>query len=133
MGEDLMEVDADTELVCLGDMNGRLSRLEPDIKSDENGKMVENWVRNKDMNLLNETEECEGVYTFTSPNGHSAIDHILTNDTMTRKYQGNFIDEQRSLLNISDHNLVRAWFKLNPGPYQVMITDVQKTSLLINE
>merc|ERR1711874_652712 len=48
--EDLMEVDADTELVCLGDMNGRLSRLEPDIKSDENGKMVENWVRNKDMN-----------------------------------------------------------------------------------
>merc|ERR1711874_878430 len=113
--EDLMEVDADTELVCLGDMNGRLSRLEPDIKSDVNGKMVENWVRSKDMNLLNETEECEGVYTFTSPNGQSAIDHILTNDTMTRKYLGMFIDEQRSLLNISDHNLVRAWFKLNPG------------------
>merc|ERR1711874_564161 len=43
--EKLMEVDADTELVCLGDMNGRLKRLEPSIKSDENGKMVEGWVR----------------------------------------------------------------------------------------
>merc|ERR1711874_895030 len=108
--ESLMEVEADTELVCLGDMNGRLKRLEPKIKSDENGKMIESWIINKDLNLLNETEECRGVYTFTSP-----IDHILTNDTMAKKYLGMFIDEQRSLLNISDHNLVRAWFKLNPG------------------
>merc|ERR1711874_530906 len=38
-----------------------------------------------------------------------------TNDTMAKKYLGMFIDEQKSLLNISDHNLVRAWFKLNPG------------------
>merc|ERR1711874_140924 len=97
--ESLMEVEADTELVCLGDMNGRLKRLEPKIKSDENGKMIESWITNKDLNLLNETEECRGVYTFTSAN-----DHILTNDTMAKKYLGMFIDEQRSLLNISDHN-----------------------------
>merc|ERR1711895_372350 len=113
--EKLMEVEDDTELVCLGDMNGRLRRLEPNIKNDENGKMIESWMTNKDMHLLNDTEECTGVYTFESLNGHSAIDHILTNDTMAEKYLGMFIDEQKSLLNISDHNLVRAWFKLNPG------------------
>merc|ERR1711874_87687 len=94
--ERLMEVEADTELVCLGDMNGRLRRLEPNIKNDENGKMIESWMTNKDMHLLNDTEECTGVYTFES-------------------LIGMFIDEQKSLLNISDHNLVRAWFKLNPG------------------
>jgi len=67
------------------------------------------------MHLLNYTEECIGTYTFESPNGHSAIDHILTNDTLVGKYLGMYIDEERSLLNISDHNLVRAWFRINPG------------------
>ena len=62
--ESLMDVEADTELVCLGDMNGRLKRLEPKIKSDENGKMIESWIINKDLNLLNETEECRG-YTHS--------------------------------------------------------------------
>merc|ERR1711874_232808 len=95
--------------------NGRLRRLEPNIKNGENGKMIENWMTNKDMHLLNDTEECTGVYTFESLNGHSAIDHILTNDTMAEKYLGMFIDEESSLLNISHHNLVRAWFKINPG------------------
>merc|ERR1711913_185993 len=80
-----------------------------------NGKMIESWMIKKDMHLLNYTEKCTGTYTFESPNGHSAIDHILTNDTMAGKYLGMFIDEERSLLNISDHNLVRAWFKINPG------------------
>merc|ERR1711895_56589 len=99
----------------LGDMNGRLKKLEPNIKNDENGKMIESWMVKKDMHLLNYTDECIGIYTFETPNGHSAIDHILTNDTMAEKYLGMFIDEERSLLNISDHNLVRAWFKINPG------------------
>ena len=39
--EKLMEVEQDTELICLGDMNGRLTKLEPNIKTDENGKMIE--------------------------------------------------------------------------------------------
>merc|ERR1711874_17947 len=117
--ENLMEVEQDTELICLGDMKGRLTKLEPDIKTDANGKMVESWMVQKDMHLLNYTEECVGTYTFESPNGHSAIDHILTNDTLIGKYLGMYIDEERSLLNISDHNLVRAWFKINPGHKKV--------------
>ena len=51
--ENLMEVEQDTELICLGDMNGRLTKLEPDIKTDANGKMVESWMVQKDMHLLN--------------------------------------------------------------------------------
>merc|ERR1711888_56695 len=38
--ENLMEVDPDTSLICLGDMNGRLVELEPGIKSDANGEMI---------------------------------------------------------------------------------------------
>ena len=39
--EKLMEVDPDTALVVLGDFNGRLSKLEPTIKTDANGRMIE--------------------------------------------------------------------------------------------
>merc|ERR1712121_507951 len=42
--ESLLEVDPDTFLMVLGDMNERLVELEPNIKSDANGEMVKSWV-----------------------------------------------------------------------------------------
>ena len=113
--EALMEVDPETNLICLGDMNGRLSKLEPLIKTDANGRMVEKWSYALGMHHLNCSEQCTGLYTFDSLNGRSAIDHVLVNSTLHTKYIGMFINETRDLLNISDHNLIRTWFKLNPG------------------
>ena len=46
----------------------------------------------------------------------SAIDHILVNDRLVEDFKGMFIDEEKELLNISDHCLVRAWFKVGPQP-----------------
>merc|ERR1711874_512212 len=37
--EKLLEVDTDTTLICLGDFNSRLTKLEPSIITDANGKM----------------------------------------------------------------------------------------------
>ena len=42
--EKLLEVEPDTSLVCLGDFNGRLTKLEPHIITDTNGKMLEKWT-----------------------------------------------------------------------------------------
>merc|ERR1711874_641607 len=112
--ENLMEVDQETDLVCLGDMNGRLTKLEPDIKTDANGKMIERWTDLLNMHHLNYTEECVGTYTFESPNGHSTIDHVLVNNSLQGKYKGMYINEGRDMLNISDNNLVRTWFRINP-------------------
>ena len=36
--EKLMEVEPDVALICLGDINGRLTKLEPQIDTDYNGK-----------------------------------------------------------------------------------------------
>merc|ERR1711874_410064 len=94
--------------------NGRLTKLEPDIKTDANGRIIEKWTDQMDMHHLNYTEECVGTYTFESPNGRSAIDHVLVNNTLQEKYIGMYINEDRTMLNISDHNLVRTWFKINP-------------------
>ena len=61
--ERLMQVEEKTHLVCLGHMNGRLSTLEPNIKTDQNGLMLESWVNDLGMVHLNKSELCEGVYT----------------------------------------------------------------------
>ena len=110
--ENLMEIEPGTNLICLGDFNGRLSRLEPEIITDTNGKMLENWTTNLDLNHLNITDQCSGTFTFCSKNGKSAIDHVLVNGMLLENYLGMHIDEDRVMLNISDHSLVRVWFRI---------------------
>ena len=96
----------------MGDFNGRLAKIEPNILTDTNGQMVENWWIDLDLHHLNIHEKYEGKYTFTSLNGKSAIDHVLINNNMMEDFIGMYIDEDRLMLNISDHNLVRVWFTM---------------------
>ena len=110
--EKLLEVEIDTSLIVLGDFNGRLSKLEPTIKSDANGNMIDKWTQKYDIYHLNTLDSCYGTYTFQSLNGKSAIDHVLTNKTLLNKHIGMVIDEEKAMLNISDHNLVRVWFQI---------------------
>merc|ERR1711913_100017 len=51
-------------------------------------------------------------------NGKSAIDHVLTNKTLLNKLIGMYIDEEKAMLNISDHNLVRVWFQLGNNNFR---------------
>ena len=111
--EKFMEVDPDVALVCLGDMNGRLKSLEPHVDTDSNGKMVEEWTEKFNLHHLNLSEKCTGVYTFHNNVGKkSAIDHVLVNGKMMEGFKGMQIDENKELLDISDHCLVRPWFNV---------------------
>ena len=101
-------MDPDVSLIFLGDLNGRLSKLEPNIRTDTNGNMIEEWIIKHNLNHLNQSEECVGTYTFSTKNGKSAIDHMLVNDTMFTGFKGMHIDEERMFLEFSDHCLVRA-------------------------
>merc|ERR1711888_129274 len=57
--------------------------------------------------------KCRGKYTFgKTDRGRSAIDHILVNGKMEEKFKGMDIDEEGIIIDMSDHNLVRAWFDL---------------------
>ena len=105
-------MDPGTKLICLGDFNGRLTKIEPNIATDANGKMLEDWVIKYDLNHLNTTDKCSGKYTFHSLNGRSAIDHVLINNNLLDNFVGMHIDEDRTMLSISDHSLVRVWFRL---------------------
>ena len=77
--------------------------------------MIENWISQYNLNHLNQTEECIGTFTFSTSKGKSAIDHILVNNKLYTGYKGMHVNEDRTLLDISDHCLVRAWFKIGLG------------------
>ena len=106
--EKYFEVDPDVALICLGDMNGRLKTIEPLIETDSNGQMIIDWTKKTNLHHLNLSDKCNGRYTFHSKNGKSAIDHILVNDIMMQYFRGMNIDENKELLDISDHCLVRS-------------------------
>ena len=67
--EKLMNVEPKTAMLCLGDINGRLTKLEPQIMTEYNGDMIEKWMTNMNRHHLNQTEECIGTYTFNSSIG----------------------------------------------------------------
>merc|ERR1712050_520775 len=73
----------------------------------------------RDLIHLNAMESCIGRYTFKSQNGKSAIDHVLVNEIMASRHISMWIDEDKTMLNISDHNLVRIWFKLGNENHNV--------------
>ena len=77
-----------------------------------NGAMIEKWIIDHDLNHLNQSEDCRGVYTFNTKKGKSAIDHMIVNDKLYSGFKGMRIDEEKALTNLSDHCLVRAWFKI---------------------
>ena len=48
--EKLIEVEPEVSLICLGDFNGRIKTLEPNIETDENGDMIEEWMSKFNLN-----------------------------------------------------------------------------------
>ena len=82
--------------------------------------MIKSWTDKGDLYHLNAMDTCIGKYTFESQNGRSAIDHMLTNEYMVGKHISMWIDEDKTMLNISDHNLVRAWFKMRNENYSAI-------------
>ena len=95
-------------LMILGDLNGRLSSLEPRIRTDHNGKMIEKWVQEYSLTHMNAEDRCVGLYTFGKiGEARSAIDHILVNQELYSRCGGMKIDETGEEVGFSDHNVAK--------------------------
>ena len=110
--EKRMEVKDDEGLIILGDFNGHIRGLGPH-ETDFNGKMILEWMSNYSLILLNMDEKCQGVTTWSRDykNQHSAVDFVLVNNNIYKKFCNMKIDEKKDVLDISDHHLVT--FSLN--------------------
>ena len=92
--------------MILGDFNGHLQMLEENRRDDRNGIMIQKWMENYNLVLLNADEKCEGIYTRSRGGSKSAIDMVLMNEDMYNWCEKMEIDEKKEVINISDHCLI---------------------------
>ena len=97
-------------LMVIGDFNGHLEELDG-RKDDKNGKMVKEWINEFDLMLMNGDEKCEGTFTREQGNLKTAIDMVMVNRALYDKCKGMKIDEEKDVIDISDHNLISIEFK----------------------
>ena len=103
--EKAMEENTSEGLMVLGDFNAHLKRLDG-RRTDENGKMVLEWIDKLNLILLNGDEKCKGTYTRVEGNTKTAIDMVMVNKKMYEACEEMIIDEDKEEIKFSDHNLV---------------------------
>ena len=96
-------------LLILGDFNGHLEKLDG-RKEDIKGRTALDWPTNFDLVLMNSDKKCEGTITREKENKKTAIDMVLMNRKLYEKFKSMKIDEDRDILDISDHNLISIEF-----------------------
>ena len=79
--ENKIENNKKEGLMILGDFNAHLEILDG-RKEDENGKMINKWLNNYDLVLMNGDIKCKGTYTRTLGKQKTAIDMVIMNSTM---------------------------------------------------
>ena len=92
--------------MILGDFNGHMNMIEKDRRTDTNGKMILEWMEEFDLNLMNITNKCEGVYTRIEGDQKSAIDYIMVNKKIYDMCTKMVIDEQKLITASSDHTVI---------------------------
>ena len=92
--------------MVLGDFNAHTKNLEPDKKENVNGQIVNKWIDELDLMILNADEKCYGKWTRTRNNQQSGIDLVLVNRKMYEICKKMEIDEGKEIISFSDHNLI---------------------------
>ena len=103
--------DAEEALIILGDFNGHTGFLGHQ-KLDNNGQFIIELMDNHSLILLNNDTNCKGLYTWSRKDQKSIIDYILVNKTMYDRFLDMNIDENKEILDISDHHLMTAKFRI---------------------
>ena len=101
-------------LIVLGDFNAHLERLDG-RKTDENGRMVQDWMDTYGLILLNGDEKCTGTYTWMRGDSKTAIDMVMVNRKLYGACEEMIIDENKEEFPFSDHNMVTVNIGLRGG------------------
>ena len=97
--------------IVLGDFNGHVG-FKGKQRLNENGKMILQWMEKFNLIMLNDDPNCIGEYTWNRRDQKSVVDFALVNSSFYDKYSSMFIDEDKSIYDLSDHNLIRINLKV---------------------
>lgn len=100
--------------ITCGDFNAHLGYL-GDQDENENGRLVNLFIEESGLILMNIDEKCTGTYTWERGEWKSAIDLVLTNERVYGKFKKMMIDERREVLDISDHCMIIVDMEMENG------------------
>ena len=109
--ETIIENNKMEGLMVMGDFNGHIKEIDG-RNEDENGKMIINWIEKYKLKLLNLDEKCEGKYTRVRGEQKTTIDYILVNENIYERFEGMHIDEEKEIIEGSDHTLISVKLKI---------------------
>lgn len=107
----ILHTNENEPIILLGDFNGHVGFLGPQ-EINKNGEKVIQWITDPNLMLLNADPQCSGEITWESRGLKSSIDFILVNQHMYRKFCNMKIDEEKTIYDLSDHNLLSAYFNI---------------------
>ena len=93
------------EIMIIGDFNAHLGYLGPQ-KANQNGKLVNDFIENNSLVLLNCDPRCSGLITWEQRGQKSAIDFVIINELVSQRILQMTIDEEWNFLKLSDHNAI---------------------------
>ena len=99
-------------LIIAGDFNGHLHVLD-EKEDDTNGLMINKWSEEYDLHILNLDQRCKGTYTRIRNDQKTTVDYILVNKKIFDMVEEIEIDEDRQIMDGSDHVVMHT--KINMG------------------
>ena len=110
--ENIIERENHASLMVLGDFNGHVGFI-GEQSLNYNGQFILDLMQNYDLLMLNADPNCTGQPTWSRNTQRSTIDYILLNEMMYRSYANVDIDENKEVIDFSDHHLLHATFQVN--------------------
>ena len=120
------------EIVLLGDFNGHVGYLGKHT-TNKNGDRVLQLMERHNMILLNDDPDCKGLITWQQGEKESVIDFCLMNEKMYKRYIRMNIDDQREIINTSDHNLMTITIRITRKSNTGRIKEEQKEVMRMSE
>ncbi|KAH8034793.1 hypothetical protein HPB51_002207 [Rhipicephalus microplus] len=106
--EDARRLQADNELIVIGDFNGHLSELDGHL--DANGKLLLQLAEDLDLIIMNLEPQWEGQFTWCARGSATNIDYALVSLRLHAMLQRCGVGEEGKYSLGSDHNRLRLDF-----------------------
>ena len=104
---------SEEELIfVMGDFNAHLGFI-GEQETNYNGQLVLDFMTERNMILMNDTDKCSGTTTWSRQSQKSTIDFLLVNNAAYNICSRMQIDEKQEKFDLSDHNLIETTLKMD--------------------
>ena len=123
-----------TNILLLGDFNGKVTKFRQSGKPSSNGVLLENLITATDTVLVNTTDKCRGSITWSRGPQSSTIDYAISSSHLFNNVETMIVDEDQDYSIGSDHNTIVLKIKVAKSNPDINSTSpqVQKWNILNN-